>query len=81
MLEGYFSIHDFSSGEKITFSFLKSAPHVNDWWETYCEQKDEITTSLISAAPTWNSFWDAIKEQYYLVEGYEEKYINWTMLW
>jgi hypothetical protein len=80
LLEGYFSVHDFSSREKITFALLKAAPHVKDWWETYCEQKDESTPSLFSAAPTWNSFWDAIKEQYYPVGSYEDKYIKWTML-
>ena len=34
---------------------------------------------IFSAAPTWNSFRDAIKEQYYLVESYEDKYIKWTI--
>jgi len=29
-LEGYFSVHDFFNQEKITFSFLKAAPHVKD---------------------------------------------------
>jgi hypothetical protein len=56
LLEGYFSVHDFSNRENITFSLLKVAPHVKDWWETYCEQKDERKPSLFSAAPTWNSF-------------------------
>jgi len=32
-------------------------------------------------APTWNSFQDAMKEKYYLVKSYEDKYIKWTMLW
>lgn len=43
LLEGYFSVHEFSSREKIVFALLKAAPHVKDWWETYCEQKDEST--------------------------------------
>jgi len=31
LLEGYFSVHDFSSWENITFVLLKAAPpHVND---------------------------------------------------
>jgi len=37
MLEGYFSVHDFSSWENINFSLLKAAPHIKDWWETYYE--------------------------------------------
>ena len=80
LLEGYFSVHEFSSREKIVFALLKAAPHVKDWWETYCEQKDESTGSLFSAAPTWNDFRDAIKEQYYPVGSYEDKYIKWTTL-
>eukprot|EP00253_Pinus_taeda_P029008 PITA_29008 len=80
LLEGYFSVHEFSSQEKIVFALLKAAPHVKDWWETYCAQKDESTGSLFSAAPTWDSFLDAIKEQYYPVGSYEDEYIKWTTL-
>ena len=56
LLEGYFSVHDFSDREKIIFALLKVSPHVKDWWETYCEKKDETKPSLFSAIPTWNSF-------------------------
>ena len=34
ILEGYFLVHDLSNREKITFSLLKVAPHIKDWWET-----------------------------------------------
>jgi hypothetical protein len=40
LLEGYFSVHNFSNREKITFALLKFVPHVKDWWETFCEQKE-----------------------------------------
>jgi hypothetical protein len=40
-LEGYLSVHNFSNREKITFALLKAVPHVKDWWETLCEQKEE----------------------------------------
>ena len=30
LLEGYFSVHDFSNRENITFSLLKVTPHVKD---------------------------------------------------
>ena len=30
LLEGYFSVHDFSNREKITFALLKVTPHVRD---------------------------------------------------
>ena len=65
----------------IIFALLKVAPHVKDWWKTYCEQEDEGEPSMFSATPTWNSFRDGIKEQYYPMGSYEEKYIQWTMLW
>jgi len=81
VLEGYFFVHDFSSWEKIIFALLKVAPNVKDWWETYCEQKDESIGSLFVATPTWNSFQDAIKEQYYPIRSYEDQYIKWTTLW
>jgi len=80
LLDGYFSVHEFLSREKIVFALLKVAPHVKDWWETYCEQKDQSTCSLFSATPTWSDFRDAIKEQYYPVKSYEDKYIKWTTL-
>ena len=78
MLEVYFSVHEFSSREKIIFALLKAAPHVKDWWETYYKQKDESIGSLFSATPTWDSFHDAVKEQYYPVKSYQEKYIPFT---
>jgi hypothetical protein len=37
LLEGYFSVHNFSNREKITFALLKAIPHVKDWWGTFCE--------------------------------------------
>jgi hypothetical protein len=80
MLEGYFSVHDFSDRERIIFALLKATPHVKDWWETYWEQRSEGEPSLFLVASTWNSFRDAIKEQYYPVGSYEEKYIQWTTL-
>jgi hypothetical protein len=39
LLEGYFSVHNFSDREKITFALLKVVPHVKDWWDTYSEQR------------------------------------------
>jgi hypothetical protein len=35
LLEGYFSVHIFFDRENITFTLLKSLPHVKHWWETY----------------------------------------------
>jgi hypothetical protein len=80
LLEGYLSVHDFSDQEKIIFALLKAAPHVKDWWKTYLEQEGEGEPSMFLDAPTWNYFRDAIKEQYYPVGIYEDKYIQWTTL-
>jgi hypothetical protein len=80
LLEGYFSVHDFSDREKIIFSLLKATPHVKDWWETYSEKKDKEEPSLLSVVPTWNYFLDTIKEQYYFMGSYEDRYIQLTML-
>ena len=38
VLEGYFSVHNFSNREKITFALLKAVPHVQNWWGTYWEK-------------------------------------------
>jgi len=37
LLEGYFSVHEFLSQEKIASTLLKASPYIKDWWETYCE--------------------------------------------
>ena len=36
--------------------------------------------SLFSTTPTWYYFEDAIKEQYYPMGIYEDRYIQWTTL-
>jgi hypothetical protein len=80
ILEGYFSIHNFSNKEKITFVLLKVVPHVKYLWEAFCEKKETEETSLFLVTTTWESFRDAIKEQYYPVESYDDLYIKWTTL-
>ena len=59
---------------------LKAIPHVKDWWETFCEQKEIEETSLFSVTTTWESFRDVVKEQYYHVVSYDDLYIEWTIL-
>jgi hypothetical protein len=34
LLEGYFSVHNFSERENVNFTLLKALPHVNNCWET-----------------------------------------------
>jgi hypothetical protein len=38
LVVGYFSVHNFSDKENITFALLKALSHVKHWWETYWEQ-------------------------------------------
>jgi hypothetical protein len=80
LLEGYFSVHNFSDRENITFSLLKVVPHVKDWWDTYSEQRAIEEYAIFVVTPTWDSFRDSIKEQYYPVGSYEDQYTRWTML-
>jgi hypothetical protein len=80
LLEGYFSVHNFSNREKITFSLLKVVSHGKDWWETFCEKKETEEPSLFTVTATWESFMDVIKEQYYPVEIHYDLYTKWTTL-
>jgi hypothetical protein len=80
LLEGYFSIHNFSNREKITFSLLKVVPHVKDWWENYYEEKETEEPSSFIVKTTWESFRDVIKEQYYPGRSYDDLYTKWTTL-
>jgi hypothetical protein len=52
LLEGYFSVHNFSNRENITFALLKVVPHVKDWWENFCEQKEIDEPSLFIVTTT-----------------------------
>jgi hypothetical protein len=80
LLEGYFSVHNFSDRENITFALLKVIPHVKDWWDTYSEKRAIEESTIFVVSPTWDSFRDAIKEQYYHVGSYEDQYTRWTTL-
>jgi hypothetical protein len=80
LLEGYFSIHNFSDREKITFTLLKDLPHVKHWWENYWEKISMEESGIYGAEPTWYYFVDAVKEQYYPVDNYEDRYMRWMTL-
>jgi hypothetical protein len=80
LLEGYFSYHNFSDRENITFALLKVIPHVKYWWETFYDKKETKGSTLFVVAPTWGFFRDVIKEQYYLVGIYDDLYTRWTTL-
>ena len=51
VLEGYFSVHNFSDREKITFALLKAVPHVQNWWGTYCEQNSPNESGMFETNP------------------------------
>jgi hypothetical protein len=52
LLEGYFSVHNFSNREKITFLLLKVVPHVKYWCENFCEKKATKEPSLFTVPVT-----------------------------
>jgi hypothetical protein len=81
LLEGYFSVQNFSNREKVTFAFLKDIPHVKHWWEIYWKQRSTEEFGIYGAESTWGFFVDAVKEQYYPVDNYEDQYMRWTTLW
>ena len=80
VLEGYFSVHNFSNREKITFALLKAVPNVQNWWGTYCEKNSSDKSGMFERNPTWASFIDAIREQYYPVGNFDDQYTKWTIL-
>ena len=71
VLEGYFSVYNFSDMEKITFSLVKEVPHVQNWWGNYLEKNSSDDSGMFDTNPTWFSFVDAIKEQYYPIGNYD----------
>jgi hypothetical protein len=80
LLEGYFSVHNFSNRETITIALLKVFPHIKHWWETFSEKKETEEPSLFTITTTWDSFKDVIKEQYYPAGSYDDLYTKWTTL-
>jgi hypothetical protein len=52
LLEGYFSVHNFSDRENITFALLKAIPHVKDWWDTYSKKRAIEESAIFVVAPT-----------------------------
>jgi hypothetical protein len=63
LLKGYFSVHNFSDRENITFALLNAIAHVKDWWDNYSNKRAIEEFAILSIAPTWDSFKDSIKEK------------------
>ena len=67
ILEGYFSVYNFSDRENITFSLLKVVPNVKDW-ETYCEKKSTRESEMFGTKPTWHILWMRLRGNFSLLE-------------
>jgi len=80
MLEGYFFVHNFSNTKTIFFPLLKVVPHVKDWWETYCKKNTINGFEIFGAELTWEYFMEALKEKYYVINNYDDRYTIWTTL-
>ena len=80
LLEVYFSVHNFSNRENITFFLLKPVRHVKYWWDTFCEKREAEEPSLFTVMVTWESFREVMKEQYYPVRSYDDLYTKWITL-
>jgi hypothetical protein len=68
LLEGYFFVHNFFDRENITFTLLKSLPHVKHWWKTYSEQISTEESGIYGVEPTWDFFVDAVRNNITLLE-------------
>jgi hypothetical protein len=52
LLELYFSVHNFSNRENITFFLLKPVRDVKYWWENFCEKREAEEPSLCTIMVT-----------------------------
>ena len=51
MLKDYFYIHNFYDRENITFTLLKSLPHVKHWWKNYWEKNSTKKSGIYGVEP------------------------------
>jgi hypothetical protein len=77
LLDGCYSIQKISDIENITFTLLESLPHVKYWWECYYERhyKDDYMEFRIET--NWEAFVDSLKEDFYPIINYDDKYTRW----
>ena len=80
MLEGYYFVQNLSNSENITFTLLKSLPHVRAWWEGYSERYTANESTPFKREPTRAAFVDALKEEFYPVRNYDDQYMRSTTL-
>jgi hypothetical protein len=77
LLDGYYSIQKIYDFENITFTLLESLPLVKYWWEFYCERHDKHEYMEFRIEPTWEAFVDSLKEDFYPIRNYDDKYTRW----
>jgi hypothetical protein len=75
LLEGYYSIQNFSDSENITFALLKSLPHVRARWEGYLDRYTVNESTPFKREPTRAAFVDALEEEFYLIKNYDNHYM------
>jgi hypothetical protein len=80
ILEGYFSVHNFSDRENITFALLKALPHVETLVGNLLGENFHKGIWNIWGRATWDFCVDAVKEKYYPIDNYEDQYMIWTTL-
>jgi hypothetical protein len=61
--------------EKITFVLLKALPHVISWWECYWDRYTRDESTLFRREPTWEAFVDALKDEFYPIGNYDDRYM------
>jgi hypothetical protein len=64
ILEGYYFVQKISESEKITFTLLKTLPHVRAWWEGYWDRYTTDKSTLFRREPTREAFVYALKEEF-----------------
>ena len=72
--EDYIYVQKKFESEKITFTLLKSLPHVKYWWDGYYKRHAKDEYGILKEKPTLEYFVDVIKEEFYLVRNYDDQY-------
>jgi hypothetical protein len=80
LLEGYFSVHNFSTGKRSPSHSSRLSPMSNIGGKLTGRKVPQRNLEYMGLEPTWDFFVDAVKEQYYPVDNYEDQYMRWTTL-
>ena len=69
LLEGYFSVYNFSDRENITFALLKFVSHVKDWWERLTVSKPpQRNLKCLGPNPLGHVLWMLLRGNITLLE-------------